>query len=40
MGEAENANGKIIGIDWDSFQYLQVLKREQCDHLNVKKPAK
>lgn len=38
MGEAGNANGKIMEIDWDSLQYLQVLKREQCNCLNVKKP--
>ena len=39
MGEAENANNEIIGIDRDSLSgALQVLRHEQCNHLNGKKP--
>ena len=39
MGEAENASDEIIGIDRDSGGGgLQVLRREQCNHLKGKKP--
>lgn len=37
-GEAANANGEITGVDGDSLGRLQVLRREQCNHLNVKTP--